>query len=119
MRNIKHLARFLVHNVRNRKGIDMKEEEKKELKLLDINLSAFLLYHGIEPNLENQNGKVVFAFPANQQIYKLMNKFNSDENVPVASFCTTLKTLRGRMLTAREGIYDNGNGAKNGKRNIL
>ena len=42
-------------------------KEEKELKLLDINLSAFLVYHGIEPNLENQNGKVVFAFPANQQ----------------------------------------------------
>jgi len=97
----------------------MEMKEEKELKLLDIHLSAFLVHHGIEPNLEHQNGKVVFAFPANQQIYKLMNQFNGDENVPVASFCTTLKTLRGKMLTAREGIHDNGNGAKNGKRNIF
>jgi len=72
----------------------MKEEEKKELKLLDIHLSAFLAHHGIEPSLENQNGKVSFGFPANEQVYKLMNKFNCDEKVPVASFCTTLKTLR-------------------------
>jgi len=105
------------YNDKNGKGIDMKEE--KELKLLDIHLSAFLAHHGIEPTLEHQNGKVVFAFPANQQVYALMNKFNCDENVPVASFCTTLKTLRGRMLTARERIHDNGKGAKNGKRNIF
>jgi len=93
-------------------------KEEKELKLLDIHLSAFLVHHGIEPTLEHQNGKVVFAFPANQQIYKLMNQFNSDENVPVASFCTTLKTLRGRMLTVKASINENGNGAKYGKRNI-
>lgn len=108
----------MVHNVRNGKGIDMKEEEKKELKLLDIHLSAFLAHHGIEPSLENQNGKVSFGFPANEQVYKLMNKFNCDEKVPVASFCTTLKTLRGRMLTARQDIYDTGKRVKNGKRTI-
>lgn len=90
----------------------------KELNLLDIHLSAYLIFHGIDPILGQKNGKIIFIFPANEKVYQLMNRFNGDEDVPVASFCTTLKALRGQMLTAKSSIDDNGNGEKNGKRKI-
>jgi hypothetical protein len=99
--------------------MEEKMKEAKELNLLDIHISAFLSLHGVAPKLEQKNGKIVFTFPASEQVYRLMNRFNGDEDVPVASFCTTLKALRGQMLTAKSSMDDNGNGAKNGKRRIL
>jgi hypothetical protein len=81
--------------------------ERRTINLLDIYVSSFLLLHGIEPGLETRNGKVVFVFEAEDQVYKLMNQFNGNVDVPVADFVTTVKTLRGKMLTAKEGM---GNG---------
>jgi hypothetical protein len=81
---------------------------------LDIYLSSFLALHGIEPALEVRNGKVVFVFDATDNLYRLMNRYNSNDSVPVADFVTSVKTLRGKMLTVREGIYGNGKGLRNG-----
>ena len=68
---------------------------------LDIYLAGFLALNGIPPTLELNNGRVVFTFPATDQLYKLMMDFNSNVNVPVADFVTMVKTLRGQMLTMR------------------
>lgn len=89
--------------------------ETRTINLLDIYLSSFLLLHGIDPKLETKNSKVYFVFEANDQVYNLMNLFNENVKVPVADFVTTVKTLRGKMLTAKEGIEGNGKGARYGK----
>ena len=88
--------------------------ETRTINLLDIYLSSFLALHGIEPKLEARAGKVVFVFEAEDQVYKLMNLFNGNVDVPVADFVTAVKTLRGKMLTAKEGIGENGKGASHG-----
>jgi hypothetical protein len=88
--------------------------EIRTINLLDIYLSSFLSLHGIEPKLETRNNKVVFVFEADDRVYKLMNSFNGNVDVPVADFVTTVKTLRGKMLTAKESIAENGNGVENG-----
>ena len=79
----------------------------RTIDLLDLYLSSFLSLHGINPQLEIKNGKVRFIFDTNDRTYHLMNLFNSNVEVPVADFTTTVKTLRGKMLTLKEG---NGNG---------
>jgi DUF4097 and DUF4098 domain-containing protein YvlB len=86
--------------------------ETRTINLLDIYLSSFLSLHGVEPKLETKNGKVMFVFEADDRVYKLMNLFNGNVDVPVADFVTTVKTLRGKMLTAKEGVT--GNGARYG-----
>jgi hypothetical protein len=91
--------------------------ETRTINLLDIYVSSFLSLHGIEPKLETRNGKVVFTFEADDNIYRLMNLFNGNVDVPVADFVTTVKTLRGKMLTAKESIQGNGKGMNNGKGN--
>jgi DUF4097 and DUF4098 domain-containing protein YvlB len=83
----------------------------RTIYLLDIYVSSFLSLHGLEPRLETKNGKVVFTFEANDRVYKLMNAYNGNVNVPVADFVTTVKTLRGKMLTVKESIT--GKGADN------
>lgn len=74
---------------------------QKYLSILDIYLSAFLSFHGIEPTLENRNGKIVFLFDNSDELYRLIDRFNSDEEVPVNSFATQVKTLKGKLLTEK------------------
>lgn len=88
------------------------DKTTKVLSLLDIHLASWLSLHGIEPILENRNGKVVFLFEASDNLYRLINQFNSNEPIPIGDYVTRLKTLRGKMLSAREGNgkeYENKN----------
>lgn len=85
-------------------------QTEKNFKTLDLYFSAFLALHGIQPQLENINGRVTFAFSISGDFYRLSNMFNSNEPVQVASFITAVKTLRGQMLTLKN---ENGNGGRN------
>lgn len=76
--------------------------KERILSIIDINLASFLSLCGIEPTLENRNGKIVFLFETSDNLYRLINDFNSNTLVPVADFVTRLKTLRGKMLSAKE-----------------
>lgn len=76
-------------------------EKKMNFKTMDIYLSSFLSLSGQPPNLKVNHGKVIFSFPASDDLYKLMMNFNSNVSVPVTDFVTLIKTLRGQMLTMR------------------
>ena len=68
---------------------------------MDIYLSAFLSLFGVQPELKLNHNKVIFSFPATEDLYQLMMNYNSNVNVPVSDFTTTVKTLRGQMLSMR------------------
>ncbi len=70
-------------------------------KTLDIYLSAFLLLCGLKPDLEVNNGKVVFAFQATDELYRYLAYYNEGVDVKVTEYVTTIKILRGQMLTLR------------------
>lgn len=88
------------------------------ITLIDIYIVAFLVIHNLEPKLELRNGKVFFLYEATEQIYRLMNDFNSDVKVPITSYVSAVKTLRARMFGAkaqdiaatevRKGVLNNG-----------
>ena len=75
--------------------------EQKQFTTLDLYLSAFLELHGNQPTLEINNGRVVFAFPQSDKLYKLINAYNSNEPVPVTDYISVLKALKGQMLAKR------------------
>lgn len=76
--------------------------ENGKFQTLDIYLTAFLAYHGIQPNLEDVNGKIVFTFSGDQsKIFETIARFNANEMVPANTFATIVKSLRGRMLTLK------------------
>ncbi len=75
--------------------------ERKTFQTLDIYLASFLAFHGLQPSFDNVNGKIAFSFAATDDFYKLLERYNSDEYVPVNSFVTVVKMLRGRMLSMR------------------
>ena len=62
----------------------------------------------------NTKGKVIFVFEATDSLYRLMSDYNSNESYEVADYTTSIKTLRGKMLTAKESINDNGKGRNYG-----
>ena len=81
----------------------MTQIEKKIFTTLDIYLSSFLSLFGVQPNLKLNNGKVIFSFPASDDLYTLMSNYNSNVKGPVTDFTTMVKTLRGQMLTMKNG----------------
>ncbi len=76
-------------------------KKKMNFETMDIYLSAFLSLSGLQPTLKLNQGKVIFSFPSCNDLYTVMTNFNSNVNVPVTDFVTTVKTLRGQMLTMR------------------
>lgn len=77
------------------------KDTQKTFSTLDVSTAAFLELNGIPAKLENQNGLIIFLFPISDRLYELAHSYNSNVPVPVADFVTALKSLRGRMLTAR------------------
>ena len=75
---------------------------KRKFSTLNISLASWLSLNGIEPTLENRNGKVVFLFESNAKLYHSIDDYNSNQLVPINNFVTRLKILRGRMLSERE-----------------
>ncbi len=85
----------------------------KTFTTLDIYLSAFLSLHNLEPTLDIKNGKVIFVFDASDDLYRVMGLFNSNQDTPCLDLITEIKTLRGKMLSAKE--TRNGNGERYGQ----
>lgn len=81
----------------------MAKKEEQTFQTLDIYLATFISLLGIHPNLEINNNRVVFVFPATADLYKAIKSYNSNVGVGVADFVTGLKCLRGQMLTLRDG----------------
>ncbi len=80
----------------------MNRTKDKTFQTLDIYLSSFLSMSGFPPQLEvNESGKVIFVFTLTDDLAALMMLYNNNDKVPVSDFVTTLKTLRGQMLTRR------------------
>lgn len=86
----------------------------KELELIDLYLSAFLTLHEQEPKLISKNGKIIFCFDATDKVYQLMTLFNSNAEMPCLDLITAIKTLRGKMLTAKESMNGHGKGNRYG-----
>ena len=82
----------------------------KAFGAMDIYLASFLSLHDQDVTLEMQNGKVVFTLEASDSLYRLMNQFNSNVQIPVLNYTTAIKTLRGKMLSRKESMNGKGNG---------
>ena len=73
----------------------------KNVPILDIHQSSFLSLHGISPQLTKQGTRVVFEFPASQEVYGLTKAYNKNLSVPVLDFVHHLRMIRSLMLAAR------------------
>ncbi len=87
---------------------------RRTMGIMDIYVSAFLLYRGLQPTVELRGNKAVFVFETLPGVYDLLDQFNSNASVDVADYATAVKTLRGKMLSAKEGINGHGKGGGHG-----
>ncbi len=83
-------------------------QTEKTFKTLDLYFAAFLSLQGIQPQLQSINGRVTFAFTVSDDFCRPSDLFNGNEPIPVASFITAVKTLRGQMLTLKNGNENGG-----------
>lgn len=69
--------------------------------ILDIYLTSFLSYHGISPQFTKQGSRVVFEFPATDEVNQLTRAYNENPSVRVLDFVHHLRRIRSQMLSAR------------------
>lgn len=80
----------------------MNRTDNKTFQTLDIYLSSFLSMSGFPPQIEvNESGRVIFVFELTDELAGLMMNYNNNDMVPVTDFVTSVKTLRGQMLSRR------------------
>ncbi len=67
----------------------------------DLYVAAFLLLHSIEPELTIVGTRVIFEFPANESIYRLLRQYECNPDIKALDFSQAIRRLRGRMLAER------------------
>lgn len=76
-----------------------------KIPIYDIQVAAFLELHSVRLTLtkEHDTGRVVFAAPADDEVYKILSLYENNAEVGAKTFAGYLKNLRGRMLAVRNG----------------
>lgn len=82
---------------------------EKRFTVIDVHLAAFLELHGISAEMINQNGHIIFSFPASDDFFRLANEFN--QNKLLQDFTVSLKQIKARMFSAKR-LNENGGGAR-------
>ncbi len=90
------------------------KNSNQQISILDLNTSAFLSMHGLEPELSMQGGRVVFCFPAKEEFYRLSSLYNDNLSVGCLDFVQAIKKMRGKMLSMKEGAGNGNRREKNG-----
>lgn len=67
--------------------------------VIDVHLAAFLELNGISAEMINQNGRIIFSFPASDDFFRLANEFN--QNKLLQDFTVSLKQIKARMFSAK------------------
>ena len=78
----------------------------------DINASAYLEYKGIQAELTLQGTRVVFEFPATNEVYALLREYQGNPSTPILDYVNVLRRLRARMLELRDNGKGNAYGNK-------
>lgn len=81
----------------------------KELATADLYLaSAISILLNTQPNFRGSNGKVLFVFPASDELYKAMNDYNNGIPLNSYEFAQTIKRIRAEMLIRKGGKDETG-----------
>ena len=62
----------------------------------------------VNPALKIENGRVVFIFPASDELFKAMNAFNNGIPVSGYEYAQTIKRLRAEMMMRRNAHVPGG-----------
>lgn len=77
---------------------------EKRFTTTDVYLATFLVISKIPIEFEVRNGRVIFSFPASDDLYKLTYSYNcGNATVSVVEFANMLKYVRARMNDIKTG----------------
>lgn len=79
-------------------------EKQRNFTVTDLYLACYLQINGIPPEFQILHGRVIFSFPATDELYKLVNAYNSGATAPVLDYITVLKNLRAQMHNVKAGV---------------
>ncbi|MFO7666274.1 MAG: DUF5659 domain-containing protein [Desulfobacterales bacterium] len=71
------------------------------LYIYDINVSAYLEYKGLTPELKKEGTRVIFCFPNSPETQILMIEYYNNPSVKLVDFISHLRRLRAQMLSLR------------------
>lgn len=87
-----------------------RDQARGSIPVFDIHTATYLELNGIAPELTLQGTRVIFEFPATDEVYKTLREYQGNPSVPVLDYVNVLRRLRGKMLTAKENGNECGRG---------
>jgi hypothetical protein len=80
----------------------MKKKVSREFVTADLYLaSAFRILLNRQPDFRVEDGRTLFIYPVNEDLYKAMNDYNNGVAINAFEYAQTIKRLRGEMLMRR------------------
>jgi hypothetical protein len=79
----------------------MKKSQLQKISILDLNLSAFQMYHGNNPTIEMQGSRGVFLFNTDDRFFDLSERYNRNEPIPSLDFVNCQRQLKARLMTLK------------------
>jgi hypothetical protein len=78
-----------------------KDTVKGKMPVFDIHTASYLELKNILAELTLQGTRVVFEFPATEEVYTLLRQYQGNPSVPILDYVNVLRRLRSRMLSMR------------------
>jgi len=73
----------------------------KKFQTLDLYLASFLSLRGHAPAFTRQGTRVVFEFPASDEVYRVAAEYNGNPDVSLLDFISEIRKNRSQMLAGR------------------
>ncbi len=76
-------------------------DKLKKFQTLDLYLAAWLAMNGHSPTYARQGTRIVFEFPATDEVYKIAASYNGNPDIALLDFVSEVRKVRAQMLSAR------------------
>jgi len=77
-------------------------ERSKKFQTLDLYLASYLSLRGHAPAFVRKGTRVVFEFPASDEVYRVAAEYNGNPDVELLDFISEIRKNRSHMLSGRE-----------------
>ncbi len=79
----------------------MKKSISHNIPILDIYLASYLVIKGFNPDLTLKGTRIVFEFPATEEVYQYSKEYHDNPLVHVLDYTSTIRQLKARMFSMK------------------
>ncbi len=73
----------------------------KEFRTLDLYLASYLSLRGHAPTFTLQGTRVIFDFPATDDVYQIAAEYNGNPDILLLDYVSEVRKIRSQMLSVR------------------